>query len=95
VNEGVPRATFFVARKVTVPGVGRNVNRKRTRQVRFRIVVVVKVKLHLAEAVSREPPQAVEKRRMVLLAGKEESVPRRQTVGVAKFAGELGVALLP
>ena len=53
------------------------------------------MKLHFAEAGLREAPQTFEKRRMVLLAGKEKGVARRSTVGVAKFAGHLGIALLP
>jgi hypothetical protein len=60
-NERVPGATVFVARQVTVPSQRGNVNRKRTREVRLRIVVVVKMKLHLAEAGSRESPETVEK----------------------------------
>src|SRR5690348_10728089 len=32
---------------------------------------------------------------MILLAGKEERVPRRSTIAVPKFARELGVALFP
>src|SRR5690606_34640633 len=58
-----------------------------------RVAVVVQVNLHLAEAQLAELGERFDEVGMVLLARKEEGVPRWLSVVVAEFGRELGIFL--
>jgi hypothetical protein len=59
------------------------------------VAVVVQVHLDLAQAALGERGERVQVLGLILLSGEEEAVTRRPTVGVAKAACQLGIAVKP
>jgi hypothetical protein len=87
-------ATGRIAREMTVLRERAQVLLDARRERVRRVVVVMEVKLDLAEAGARERRELIEEARPVLLAGKEEAVARRTPVAVAELA-ERRIVLCP
>ncbi len=95
VDERVARSSVGIARQMAVARIRLEVGADVAPQSGRRVAVVMKVQFHFAEPGARELRELVENDRVVLLARKEEGVPRRTPVSVAEVARKRGVVLRP